>query len=163
MSMFIRKLFSNDLLMELSERKIVIQTIGNGPKLEYEPYLAVETSGKKSLIKSVGSEAKLQSGTGIQVINPFSHPRSFIADFYVAEKLIQHGVREVLKSKFFKLSPRIIMHQLEKVEGGLTNVEERVLRELALSGGAREVITYVGKQLDPNTITFEDVKRKIAI
>jgi rod shape-determining protein MreB and related proteins len=161
--MLIRGLFSNDLLVELSERKIIIRTLGSGPTFEYEPYLAVETSGKKTVIKGVGSEAKLQSGTGIQVINPFSHPRSFVADFYVAEKLIQHGLYEVHKSKFFKPAPRIIMHQLEKTEGGLTNIEERVLRELALGSGAREVIIYVGEKLNSDKVTFDDVKRKIAI
>ncbi|PSU34578.1 rod shape-determining protein [Photobacterium lutimaris] len=163
MSILIRGLFSNDLLVELSEKKIVIRTIGNGPKLEYEPYLAFETVGKKSLIKSVGSEAKLQSGKSIQVINPFSHPRSFVADFYVAEKLIQHGLREMHKEKFFKPAPRIIMHQLEKTEGGLTNIEERVLRELAAGSGAREVVIYVGEKLDSDRISFDDVKRKMAI
>ncbi|MGR5060803.1 rod shape-determining protein [Vibrio rotiferianus] len=160
MGMFIRGLISYDLLVELSESKIVIRTIGNGPKLEYEPYLAVETAGKIRVMKGVGSEAKLQSGTGVKVINPFAHPRSFVADFYVAEKLIQHGVREIHKSKIFKPAPRIIMHQLEKTEGGLTNVEERVLRELALGSGAREVVIYVGERLDSDRITFDDVKRK---
>ena len=53
----------------------------------------METAGKIRVMKGVGSEAKLQSGTGVKVINPFAHPRSFVADFNVAEKLIQLGVR----------------------------------------------------------------------
>ncbi|PQJ49315.1 rod shape-determining protein MreB [Vibrio jasicida] len=160
--MLIGWLFSNDLLVELSESKIVIRTLGSGLKFEYEPYLAVDTSGKKTVVKGVGSEAKLQSGAGIQVINPFSHPRSFVADFYVAEKLIQHGLYKVHKSNFFKPAPRIIMHQLEKTDGGLTNIEERVLRELALGSGAREVVIYIGETLNSDRVTFEDIKRKIA-
>lgn len=160
--MFIRSLFSSDLLVELSESKIVIQTFGKGPKVEYEPYLAVQTLGGKKLIKSVGSEAKSEVGEGIQVINPFSHPRSFVADFYVAEKLIQHGLRKIHKSRFIKPAPRLVIHQLDKAEGGLTNVEERVLIELAVSSGAREVVTYVGKKLNSDSVTFDDVKKTLA-
>ncbi|WP_284190616.1 rod shape-determining protein [Vibrio zhanjiangensis] len=149
--------------MELSEKKIIIKTLGSGQKFEYEPYLALKIAGKKAVLKGVGSEAKLQSGTGIKVINPFSHPRSFVADFYVAEKLIRHGLYEVHKSKFFKPAPRIIIHQLEKTEGGLTNIEERVLTELALGSGAREVAIYIGERLDSDRITFDEVKKKIAV
>ncbi|WP_231894475.1 hypothetical protein [Vibrio tritonius] len=49
-SQFIRGLFSHDLLVELSEKKIVIRMMGKVGKefiLEYEPYLAIETIGKK--------------------------------------------------------------------------------------------------------------------
>lgn len=158
---FLRGLFSNDLLIELSGQKIVIRMLGKGKVLEYEPYIAVEGSGEKSVVKSVGYEAKFQSGTNIQIINPFTHPRSFVADFYGAEKLLQHGLYEMYKSQFFKPAPRIIMHQLEKTEGGLTNVEERVLRELAFGCGARDVVIYVGDKLDSNGVTYNEVKRKI--
>lgn len=164
-SQFIRGLFSHDLLVELSEKKIVIRMMGKVGKefiLEYEPYLAIETIGKKSIVKCVGTEAKHQSGKYIDVINPFCHPRSFVADFYVAEKLLQHGLNQLQTSKFFKPAPRIIMHQLEKTEGGLTNIEERVLRELALGSGARDVVIYVGAKLDSEKETFDEVKRKIA-
>lgn len=158
-------LFSPDLLVELSEKKIVIRRmgkVGDDSVLAYEPYLAIETIGKKKVVKCVGAEAKLQSGTYIEVINPFSHPRSFVADFYVAEKLLQHGLHQIQKSKFFQPAPRIIMHQLEKTEGGLTNIEERVLRELAFSCGARDAVIYVGAKLDSERNTFDEVKRQNA-
>lgn len=165
LNQFIRGLFSHDLLIELSEKKIVIRMMGKAGKefvLEYEPYLAIETIGKKSIVKCIGTEAKLQSGRYIEVVNPFCHSRSFVADFNVAEKLLQHGLYQLLKSKFFKPAPRIIMHQLEKTEGGLTNIEERVLRELALGCGARDVVIYVGAKLDSENETFDEVKRKIS-
>lgn len=159
----IKGLFNNDLLVELSEKKIVIRAIGKGSMLEYEAYLAVKTTGQKDEVIGVGSKAKLQGGTNVRVVNPFSHPRSFVADFYVAEHLLQHGLGQIQKSKFFKLAPRIIMHQLEKTEGGLTNIEERVLRELAFGSGARDVVIYVGDKLDSESIAFDDVKRKVAV
>lgn len=52
------------------------------------------------------------------------------------------------------------MHQLEKLEGGLTDIEERVLRELALGMGAREVLIHSGDRLSVRTLTFSDLKRQ---
>ncbi|PCJ29561.1 MAG: rod shape-determining protein MreB, partial [Gammaproteobacteria bacterium] len=60
------------------------------------------------------------------VINPFKHLRTLIADFGLAEKIIQHGIRQVHQSRL-KPAPRVVMHQLEKIEGGLTEIEVRVL------------------------------------
>ncbi|MGL6258680.1 rod shape-determining protein [Vibrio sp. WXL210] len=156
---FIKGLFSHDLLIELSEKEIVIKQLGKDKVLRFEPYIAVETCAQKSAVKAIGSQAKLQTGADIKVINPFTHPRSFVADFFVAEKLIHHGVREMHQSWRFAPTPRIIMHQLDKVEGGLTQIEERVLRELAIGGGARDVAVHVGAKLNSNTLTFDQFKQ----
>jgi len=40
-----------------------------------------------------------------------------------------------------------VIHPTEMVEGGLSEVEERVLRELALGAGARSVVVHVGLAL----------------
>jgi rod shape-determining protein MreB and related proteins len=44
--------------------------------------------------------------------------------------------------------PRIVIHPLEMVEGGLSEVEERIFREVAISAGASKVIVWVGKDLN---------------
>jgi hypothetical protein len=36
---------------------------------------------------------------------------------------------------------------MEKTEGGLSQVEERVLQELALGAGARRALVWVGQEL----------------
>ena len=51
-----------------------------------------------------------------------------------------------------------MIHQLEKTEGGLTDIEDRVLRELALGAGAREVVIYLGDKIDVTTQSFDKVK-----
>ncbi|AUI88005.1 rod shape-determining protein MreB [Vibrio azureus] len=161
MSKFIRGLFSADLLVELSESKVAVKTLGGGAQLEYEPYLAVENTGKYNKVKGVGAEAKSLADEVTVVVNPFSHPRLLISDFYSAEKLIQHGLRSIQKTKFFQPSPRVIMHQLDKLEGGLTHLEDRVLRELAIGSGARDVVVYLGDVLDSSNTTFDEIKRSI--
>lgn len=157
---FLRSLFSNDLLVELSENKLSIKVFSSDIKYEDEPYIAIEKTRKGEIVKAIGIEAKGEAGTNITVSNPFKHSRSFIADFFLAEKIIQHGVFEIHKSRI-RAAPRVIMHQLEKTEGGLTSIEERVLRELALGAGAREVLIYLGSKINTSVEDFDSVKSRI--
>jgi rod shape-determining protein MreB len=39
------------------------------------------------------------------------------------------------------------MHPLEKIDGGLTQVEERLFHELAVGAGAAKVFVWVGAPL----------------
>jgi len=43
--------------------------------------------------------------------------------------------------------PRVLIQPLEMTEGGLSEVEDRLFRELALGAGARKVVIWVGKEL----------------
>ncbi|WP_244325654.1 rod shape-determining protein [Shewanella aestuarii] len=158
---FIRSLFSHDLLFELSENKLSIKAFSSDLSYEDEPYIALENTKKGEIIKAIGKEAKSLSGSNIRVLNPFKHNRSFIADFMCAEKILQHGMYTLHKSKI-KPSPRVIVHQLEKTDGGLTDIEERVLRELALGAGAREVVIYLGSKINTNVEDFDKVKSRVS-
>jgi rod shape-determining protein MreB len=156
-----RSLFSNDLLVELSENKISIKVFSSNIKYEDEPYIAIETTRKGEIVKAIGKIAKRETSSKITITNPFQHPRSFIGDFFLAEKIIQHGVFEIHKSRI-RPAPRIIMHQLEKTEGGLTSIEDRVLRELAVGAGAREVVIYLGGKINTSVDSFDSVKSRVA-
>lgn len=158
---FIRSLFSHDLLFELSENKLSIKAFSSDLSYEDEPYIAIENTKKGEVIKAIGKEAKSLSGSNIRVLNPFKHNRSFVADFMCAEKILQHGMYTLHKSKI-KPSPRVIVHQLEKTDGGLTDIEERVLRELALGAGAREVVIYLGSKINTNVEDFDKVKSRVS-
>ena len=98
----------------------------------------------------------------IRVLNPFKHSRSFVADFLCAEKVLQHGVYTMHNNPIIRPSPRVIIHQLDKTEGGLTDIEERVLRELAISAGAREVVIYLGCKINTNVESFDTVKVRVS-
>lgn len=41
----------------------------------------------------------------------------------------------------------MVIQPMEKTNGGLSEVEERILRELAISAGARKVVIWVGNKL----------------
>jgi rod shape-determining protein MreB len=149
------------LLVELSENKISIKVFSSNIKYEDEPYIAIETTRKGEIVKAIGKIAKRETSSKITITNPFQHPRSFIGDFFLAEKIIQHGVFEIHKSRI-RPAPRIIMHQLEKTEGGLTSIEDRVLRELAVGAGAREVVIYLGGKINTSVDSFDSVKSRVA-
>ncbi|PQJ62163.1 rod shape-determining protein [Photobacterium angustum] len=136
---FLQKL-KRDLLIELRSKQLSVQVFGTSERVDLSPYIAIEDT--KNNVLAVGDKAKYLSGSNITVLNPFDHKRSFVGDFSCAEKVLQYAVREVLGHNKFVLSPRIVMHQLEKVDGGLTDIEERVLKELAMGAGAREVLVH---------------------
>ena len=159
---FLRSLFSNDLLVELSENKVSIKAFTSDMSFEEEPYIAIENTKKGEVIKAIGKNAKYLSAPNIRVLNPFKHSRSFVADFLCAEKVLQHGVYTRHNNPIIRPSPRVIIHQLDKTEGGLTDIEERVLRELAISAGAREVVIYLGCKINTNVESFDTVKVRVS-
>lgn len=77
---------------------------------------------------------------------PFSHPRMLIGDFSAAQACFKAIVAEA-RGGGMALRTKVLMHPLEKIEGGLTQIEERVLQELAVGAGASIVKIWVGKQL----------------
>jgi rod shape-determining protein MreB len=157
----IRGFFSKDLLVELSEAKVSIKVFECSELLEYEPYIAIENTKKGLVIKAIGESAKLLFTENIRVVNPFKHARSFVADFALAEKLLQYGIYTIHNCSILRPAPRVVIHQLEKTEGGLTDIEDRVLRELALGTGAREVVIYLGDKIDVTTQSFDKVKIEV--
>jgi rod shape-determining protein MreB len=157
---FLRSLFSNDLLFELSENKVSIKAFSSDMSFEDEPYIALENTKKSEIVKAIGKEAKSLTSPNIRVLNPFKHSRSFVADFMCVEKILQHAIYTMHNSKI-RPAPRVIIHQLEKTDGGLTDIEERVLRELALGAGAREVVIYLGCKTNTNIEKFDTVKARV--
>ena len=82
---------------------------------------------------------------------PFSHPRALVGNFVEAQATITAAVKAVRTSALPKLV-RIVIHPMELVEGGLTQVEERVLRELAVGSGASKVVVWVGEALSDEAV-----------
>ncbi|HEY7885580.1 MAG TPA: hypothetical protein VIC08_11615, partial [Cellvibrionaceae bacterium] len=94
------------------------------------------------------------------ISNPFSHPRLLVNDFQIAETVLRYGVRQLHKNKWFAPSPRVIFQPMEKLEGGITTIEERVFRELCLGAGAREVLLHTGNELSIYNLDFDRFKRE---
>jgi hypothetical protein len=75
---------------------------------------------------------------------PFSTKRLLIGEFTVAERLLQEAFSHFPKSL---IRPITVMHPLEMVDETLSEVEEKVLREVAMAAGARDVKIWLGEVL----------------
>ena len=159
----LRNLFgslADDLLVEITEQELRVISFSGDAKYADEPLIAVEQSGDKEIVRAIGGASRNCSGPGIRITNPFKHHRSMISSFDDAEKILRFAFKS-MHGSIFQAAPRVVMHQLEKNEGGLTEVEERVLKELAMGAGAREVIVYQGGRINPAHETFESIKSRV--
>ena len=86
----------------------------------------------------------------------FSHPRMLIGNFTEAQALIKKAV-VLVKGSGLQLSLHMLMHPTELVTGGLTQIEERVLHELAHGAGSGKAFIWLGLDLSD-----EEVKGKLA-
>ncbi len=133
----LRGLFSNDLSIDLGTANTLIYVKGRGIVLDEPSVVAIRDNGAGNRqIVSVGTDAKRMLGRtpgNIAAIRPLRD--GVIADFMVTEKMLQHFIRKVHPSRFFRPSPRVLVC----VPCGSTQVERRAIRESASGAGAREV------------------------
>ncbi|QBQ53303.1 rod shape-determining protein [Nitrosococcus wardiae] len=134
----LRGLFSNDLSIDLGTANTLIYARGQGIVLNEPSVVAIRQErgpGGPRSIAAVGIEAKRMLGRtplNITAIRPLKD--GVIADFTVTEKMLQHFIRKVHDSRFFRPSPRVLV----SVPSGSTQVERRAIRESAAGAGARE-------------------------
>ena len=83
-----------------------------------------------------------------------------VKEFLKAENIIQHAVREVHNFKYLLPGPQIVIQPMEKLEGGLADVEVGGFRELALGAGARDTVAHAGMGLSVHNYNFEDISKK---
>ncbi len=135
----LRGMFSNDISIDLGTANTLIYVRSKGIVLNEPSVVAIRQErgpgGPKS-IAAVGMEAKRMLGRtpgNIVAIRPMKD--GVIADFTVTEKMLQHFIKKVHETKFFRPSPRVLIC----VPCGSTQVERRAIRESANGAGARDV------------------------
>ncbi len=85
--------------------------------------------------------------TSVMATEPFTTKRLLVGHFSNADKTLKEGIVKISKKKTFNPRPIVIIHPMNMVEGGLSQIEERVLLELAHGAGARKVKLWVGHEL----------------
>jgi rod shape-determining protein MreB len=134
--MFINSLlgmFSNDLGIDLGTASTLVYAKGRGIVCNEPSVVAIDKSTKRVL--AVGMEAKRMLGRtpgDIVAIRPMKD--GVIADFDATEQMLRYFIQKVHNRKTF-LRPRIIIG----VPSGITQVEQRAVRDSAEQAGAREV------------------------
>lgn len=134
-----RGLFSADLSIDLGTASTLIYVRGKGIVLNEPSAVAIREgrgpNGSES-IEAYGLAAKRMIGRtprGIRAERPMRD--GVIADFNLTEKMLQHFIRKVHDTRFFRPSPRVLVC----VPCGATQVERRAIRESAAGAGARLV------------------------
>lgn len=92
-----------------------------------------EKSGSIIKLLEVGSSTKTfptNETRGIVRCNGFEHPRVLIEDLDVASETLKVFMSKALKGKRFLRTPRVIMHPLRRLEGGLAHLEVQALLDL---------------------------------
>lgn len=85
----------------------------------------------------------------------FSNSRLLVANATLVTEMIKRSMRTILAK--FGIAPTIVIHPLEMVEGGLSEVEEKTLTEIGYTLGAVRVIVVTGPELSDS-----DVKATVA-
>ena len=91
----------------------------------------------------------IESGAEVEIIpeKPFTTSRLLVGDFGAAERALKEGVKKASGGGWLTPSPAILMHATEMTEGGLSEIETRVLQELAIGAGAMKAKVWSGPEL----------------
>jgi len=123
-----------DLAIDLGTANTLVFLKGKGIIVQ-EPSIVVvnKISGK---IEAVGARAKDMLGktpTSVMTIKPMRD--GVIADFEVAEKMLDYFIKKATDNRGFWLRPRIVIG----IPTGITQVERRAVKDVALRSKASEV------------------------
>ncbi len=152
------KKFNPVLYVQIWENRIKVTDINSGNRYDEKPLMALQKNNKgKEVIIAVGNRVdSMDNQLQTTIINPFSHPRTLISNFVVAEKILQHIIDTMFKPTFLK--PLIVVHPMETMKGGITQIEFRAFKELALGAGARDSTLYQGSELNIEYFDYARIK-----
>ena len=88
----------------------------------------------------------------VSATESFTTRRLLVGDFAKAEALLAEALKKINQGKLKLASPAILVQPLEMVEEGLSPVEERIFKELAVGAGARSVVVWVGSELSDQQV-----------
>ena len=129
----LRGLFSNDLAIDLGTANTLVYVKGKGIVCDEPSVVVIKKDNKKTV--AVGSEAKRMLGktpSNILAIRPMKD--GVIADFDATGEMLKYFIKKVHNRRSY-VSPRVIVG----VPSGITQVEQRAVKDAAEASGAREV------------------------
>ena len=124
--------FADDIGVDLGTASVLAFRKGQGIVLHEPSVVAIDRNTDK--IIAVGEEARQMLGRTpghIVAIRPLKD--GVIADYDTTERMLTYFIKKIVGKKFF-FKPRLIVC----IPTGATDVEERAVRQAALSAGARQ-------------------------
>lgn len=83
---------------------------------------------------------------------PFTTTRLLVGEFSKAQAQLNALLKTFGRRRFQLFMPKILIQPLEMIEGGLSQVEQRLFLELAYSAGARKAKVYLGHELSDEAV-----------
>lgn len=126
-------MFSNDLAIDLGTANTLVYVRGKGIVCNEPSVVVIRRDDRRPV--AVGIEAKRMLGktpANIIAIRPMKD--GVIADFDATGEMLKYFITKVHKRRSF-VSPRVIIG----VPSGITQVEQRAVKDAAQASGAREV------------------------
>ncbi len=127
-------LFSRDMAIDLGTATVLVLVQGQGIVINEPSVVAIEKKTKR--VVAIGAEAKEMIGrtpSSIVAIRPLRD--GVIADFDVTEKMLHYFINKAHERTRMPFPrPRVVVG----IPSGVTEVEERAVRDACLSAGARE-------------------------
>src|ERR1043165_9737112 len=127
--------FTRDMGIDLGTANTLVHVRGRGILLREPSVVAIERESRKIL--AVGEEAKRMLGRtpgSIVAIRPLRD--GVIADFEQTERMLRYFIEKVHRHRPW-VAPRVVVG----IPSGITEVEERAVREAARKAGARDAFT----------------------
>lgn len=146
------------LYVQISEDRLKILNIHSRKRYDEKPLLAIEVKEPKTVVAAGNAAELLRNKPNVSVLNPFAHPRTLISNFQVAEKLLQHAFKLVLTGRLIQPAPKVVLHPLSKLEGGITEIETKAFMELSYSAGAQITVVYNGPVLSGSRLDFDQIQ-----
>ena len=150
---FFRKLFASAdqiVYIRFTRDKISLYYYPSDVRYEDEPIIAITKKGSKEIVSAVGKEIyDLTEEDRSVIYTPFKPFDTEFDNFNLAEKVVRYLIQKGNSLKGTLISPRIIIHPNKTY---VSEMEEDAYRELAMSAGAREVVVYVGDELQPDEL-----------
>ncbi len=128
-------IFSSDIAIDLGTANTLVYVKGRDIVLNEPSVVAYSLKNGRKVVHAVGADARMMLGRtpgNIEAIRPMKD--GVIADFEVAEAMIEHFIRKVHNRKSF-VNPQVVIC----VPSGATAVEKRAIHQSAQQAGARRV------------------------
>jgi rod shape-determining protein MreB len=132
------------LYVQISSDRLRVSKPNTDRVFEDKPIVAIDHSGRRPKVVGFGTQVEHSPYT---LVRPFSHGRLLVHEFEAASKLLKHAFAYVAGRSLLRSRPVAVVHPLDTPEDGLTDIEDRVFRELALSAGAKRVYLWQGRKL----------------
>jgi hypothetical protein len=88
-----------------------------------------------------------QTAVEVSANEPFTTERLLIGNFDTALSVTKAAIKQVNSARMIWVTPKIVIHPLDYLEGGLSPVEKRLFCELASSANAFDVRVWEGAEL----------------